>query len=474
MKLSGSVTRSVTVVAALCGVSLPLLFAQQQTGGAQQTVPAVTEGTAALSGVVTDATTHQPISGVMVYLGFQGRGAVGRLSRQLSDEKGRFVFTDLPAGNNYFINASKFGYLEGHYGVGAGGLLGGLITLTDGQWFSEANISMLRPAAISGTIIDEHGEPAVGAFVRVLARIPVAGQMRLASGQVTKTDDRGVYRLADLAPGRYFVQVPSVQQSVSASMTAAELAGIPADQLGSGRPIPDPPPALDLSTASRLIVGGYLMPPPPVNGGPQAYPAVFYPGVPALSAASTMELRAGEERSGVDMSLRPVAAASISGVVDGPADVLPGLVVRLLPEGLEDLGAGSEAATATLGTDGRFTLFNVPAGSYSLDVRRSIAELQYPIASGYRAGAAASRPRLWISWRRIRVRPFGTVRGDLLHAIGARKLGIFCANEGDRGRSPRDRSHGDAAARRVDSRQVRDRDRRAAEQHRPIGIRGAR
>ena len=113
--------------------------------------------------------------------------------------------------------------------------------------------------------------------------------------------------------------------------------------------------------------------------------------------------------------------------------MLPGLVVRSLPEGLEDLGAGSEAATAMLGTDGRFTLFNVPAGS---DARCPAQHrgAAVPIASGYRAGAAASRPRLWISWRRIRVRPFGTVMGDLLHAIGARKLGIFCANEGDRGR----------------------------------------
>src|SRR5688572_8719153 len=47
------------------------------------------EGTAALSGVVTDATTKEPIPGVMVYLGFQGRGAVGRLSRQITDDKGR-------------------------------------------------------------------------------------------------------------------------------------------------------------------------------------------------------------------------------------------------------------------------------------------------------------------------------------------------------------------------------------------------
>jgi hypothetical protein len=131
--------RLTACLSALCFAGLA---AQQQAGGARPADPAqpVFEGTAAVSGIVTDATTNQPIPGVMVYLGFQGRGAVGRLSRQISDEKGRFVFTDLPAGNNFFINASKPGYVDGHYGVGAGGQLGGLITLTDGQWFSDARI----------------------------------------------------------------------------------------------------------------------------------------------------------------------------------------------------------------------------------------------------------------------------------------------------------------------------------------------
>jgi hypothetical protein len=384
VQISIGVLRTVALAVGFGAVCVCLPHAQQAAGGVQTpAVPPATEGTSAISGVVTDGTTHQPIAGVMVYLGFQGRGAVGRLSRQLSDEKGRFVFTDLPAGNNYFINASKFGYLEGHHGVGAGGLLGGLITLTDGQWYSDANVTMQRPAAISGRVADEHGDPAVGVFVRVLSRIPVAGRLRIASGQTAKTDDRGVYRLADLTPGRYVVQVVSVQQSVAASMTAAELAGIPPDQIVAGRAVPDPPAAVDFGLASRLVVGRYPLPPPASNGQPQTYPAAFYPGAARLDDASIIEVRAGDERGGVDFSLHPVAASSISGVVSGPADVLPGLVVRLLPEGLEELGSGSEVATATLGVDGRFTLFNVPAGSYVLDIRRTISELQYrsPLAT---------------------------------------------------------------------------------------------
>ena len=43
------------------------------------------EGTAALSGVVTDATTHEPLPGVMVYLGFQGRGIPAAVKVSLGD-----------------------------------------------------------------------------------------------------------------------------------------------------------------------------------------------------------------------------------------------------------------------------------------------------------------------------------------------------------------------------------------------------
>jgi hypothetical protein len=377
------VVRAIVLAVCLSSLGLSIVVAQQAGGGSTQPVQLANEGTAALSGVVTDADTRQPIAGVMVYLGFQGRGAVGRLSRQLSDDKGRFVFTDLAAGSLYFINASKSGYLEGHYGVGAGGLLGGLIALTDGQWFSEANVVMQRPGSIAGTITDEHGEPAVGVLVRTLCRVSLGGRMRLAVGQTAKTDDRGVYRLADLMPGRYMVQVPFVQQTFSSTLSAAELAGIPAEQAAAGRTAPDPPPAVDLPGGTRLVVGAFLPPPAPVNGRPQAYSPSFHPGVSTISAASLVDVKAGEDKYGIDVALHPVPATSIAGVLEGPAEAVTGSIMRLLPDGLEELGISGEIATATVGADGRFAFVNVPAGPYTIDVRRTSTELSYrtPLAT---------------------------------------------------------------------------------------------
>ena len=411
------------------------------------------EGTAALSGVVTDATTHEPIPGVMVYLGFQGRGAVGRLSRQISDDKGRFVFTDLAAGSLYFINASKFGYLDGHFGVGAGGLLGGLITLTDGQWLSTTNVVMQRLGSIGGIVLDEHGEPAVGVFVRVLSQGLIGGQRRLVPGQTAKTDDRGAYRLVDLLPGRYMLHVPFIQQTYSSTLTPADLAGLTAEQIAAGRSAPDPPLAIETDSNARLAVG-FIPPPSPVNGRAQTYLSMFYPGVASIGDATTVDLHPGENRQAVNFSLRAVPATAISGVVDGPAQSLQGLVVRLLPEGLEDAGGTFETATATTGSDGRFTFLNVPAAS--------VHHRDSPIRDRrvHPAGAVdifcATARDTWHCFRRRRVDSRWTGWRLLRESKQPRERQLLRSTESHSGRQSCDRSRGCAETSLDDSRKVRD------------------
>ena len=323
--------------------------------------------------------------GVMVYLGFQGRGAVGRLSRQMTDSKGRFVFTDLPAGANYFINATKAGYLDGHFGVGAGGLLGALIVLNEGQWLRDVNIVMSRPGSISGTIFDEHGDPAVEVYVRAFARITVGGRPQLASGQVARTDDRGVFRLADLLPGRYYIQVPFVRQTYSSGLTPADLAGVTPQQAASGRAIPEAPTSIDLSEQARIVVGDFLLPNGPSQGRLQTYPSMFYPGATSLSGAQLIDLKAGEDRTGINVSLRAVPATSISGVVEGPAEVLSGAVVRLVADSGDDSDQLGDVATATLGPDGRFTFGLIPTGAYTIELRPMMTTIEFRPNLGARA-----------------------------------------------------------------------------------------
>jgi hypothetical protein len=162
------------------------------------------------------------------------------------------------------------------------------------------------------------------------------------------------------------VVVPSVQGSTA----VASAPGPPAT------PFSPLPTTLDVDPRARLLLRSFAIPPAPVNGVSFGYPITFHPGTTTVSNAATIDLKFGEERAGVDIALQPVPTFKVAGRVDGPPDAVADLELRLLAEGLEDLGHGSEAATTMVGTDGRFVFLNVPAGTYTIDAPRTINELK--------------------------------------------------------------------------------------------------
>jgi hypothetical protein len=118
-----------------------------------------------------------------------------------------------------------------------------------------------------------------------------------------------------------------------------------------------------------LAVGTNATPPPVSKDGTLAYRTEFYPGFESPLMAIPIELSPSEDRAGVHFQLRLVPAHRVSGVVTGPTGPLSNQLVRLVVDGEEDNGFGSEAATTMTGPDGTFALLNVPAGRYSLQVR---------------------------------------------------------------------------------------------------------
>jgi len=330
----------------------------------QGAAPSPAAATGAVSGVVTDATTGAPLSGALVYLSNRGRSIAGTQGRQLTDTKGRFAFVNVPPGTTYTVTTSRSGYLDGGFLVNdAPGSSPANITVNDNQWVRDVKVAMWRPGAIEGVVVDESGEPVVGVLVRVLPRLRLQGRDELAAGPLALTDDRGAFRLGGLGPGKYLVEVPSVQASMPTSTPLTTGRGGAADA------------ALELDAGTRLVLGRSPPPPPPLNGRSLAYPPLFYPGTPAVEQAGVIDLQYGEDRTGVDLHLEPVATFRVSGRVDGPPDAVSGLLLRLLPAGLESLGQGSEAATASVDADGRFTFLNVPAGSYTIDATHRMNEL---------------------------------------------------------------------------------------------------
>lgn len=329
-------------------------------------------GSGAISGVVTDGSTGTPIEGVLV--GLSGGGAVvGQAAaswpRQVTDNKGRFIFTDLPAGS-YSLGASRPGYLPGGYrrvpGIGGPVQTSIQLSLADGHWFTEGHIKLWKPVAISGTIRDERGEPFVGVRVRMLMGTTVAGRERWASGPVTETDDRGMYRFAGLTPGRYLIHVPSIQISLpSGEVALYRYPSMPVRNVLHVVRGPD---------ESGIITGLFPSAPPDERGS--VYPSVFHPAARSVDKAEPIALTFAEERSGVDIEMVPVPSVSVSGTVAGPPDSVAGIPARILVAGNEPLGLAGDTGVTKTDAAGRFIFHHVPAGDYVIIVSRSVADYQ--------------------------------------------------------------------------------------------------
>src|SRR5215471_832303 len=59
--------------------------------------PVLPEGSGAISGVVTDGATGQPVAGAIVSLSVTSRATIARTAREMTDSRGRFLFTKLAA-----------------------------------------------------------------------------------------------------------------------------------------------------------------------------------------------------------------------------------------------------------------------------------------------------------------------------------------------------------------------------------------
>jgi hypothetical protein len=180
-----------------------------------------------------------------------------------------------------------------------------------------------------------------------------------------------MYRIGSLRPGKYLVMVPSVQSSAPASTSARTLAGRKKDAA------PNEPPLTNGAGLNfgrdRLVIGNYVTP-PPATDRVMAYPTVFYPGSRLLTSATPIDLAPGQEKGGVDFALQPVPVVRVSGTVVSSGALDPNFVLRLLPRGSEDLGVGSEQATALVSASGAFTFLGVPSGSYTIDAGLSVTQ----------------------------------------------------------------------------------------------------
>ena len=147
-----------------------------------------------LQGMVVEDHSNNPLASVEVRV---YRVGIRQLAADLeTDGTGRFTAAGLPAGD-YRIEASKPNYLSATMRLT--GVKGGLL------------IRLVRCGVISGQVLDAQGKPIGGATVYAMPKPADGGPLRpfdaLSQGNYSQVNDRGQYRLHDLAPGEYAVAV---------------------------------------------------------------------------------------------------------------------------------------------------------------------------------------------------------------------------------------------------------------------------
>jgi protocatechuate 3,4-dioxygenase beta subunit len=306
-----------------------------------------TTGTGVVAGtVVTEGAQPRGVRRAVVTLN-SGDPFVARTT--ITDDAGRFIFANVPAGR-YTINATKRSWTSGSYGAKAIGRPGRPLQLGAGER-AAVTIKISPGGVISGTILDQFGQPITGLSLRVMrySYTPNTGERRLnpAQSQLVNPDERGAYRIYSLSPGEYYL---------SATTTSFAFQGGRDLHLTS---------EVDVDEALKAAAAG---PAGPIVDVPQpnvGFAQVYYPGVTSVAQATPIVVRAGEERSGIDFAVQYATVAHVEGTLLAPDGRPTAGRVTLVPNDPTNPGSGIESLrNAQAGEDGRFTFSEVAPGPY--------------------------------------------------------------------------------------------------------------
>lgn len=280
----------------LCALSL----AQTDLGAPAQ--PAVNR---VLTGTVVNSSTNAPIPYALVQIGPEAK---------LTDQNGNFRFEDLAA-NSVYVSVHKPGFFEEREAAGGPGPMP-MIALAEP--ITNVTVKLIPEAVISGHVEDSEGEPIEGLPVRLRHQQVVNGRSMWQQYPGTNTDEDGNFRVANIKPGTYYVEVgPNFR--------------------------------------GRMFAGEQNQ-----TEKAQVFPAEYYPGVRDLSSASPLRLSAGQHAA-IQFGIKRVPAYRVGGVMTGIAANSGGL--RLADD---DAQFGNNLPVRFDAQTGRFEAFPVPAGSYRL------------------------------------------------------------------------------------------------------------
>lgn len=220
--------------------------------------------TYSIRGVVVDAVNNRPLAKTHVSVALTTSRAT-RAQQTITLRDGRFDFNGLPAGK-YTLTAERIGYQRQNFNQRSLGnrYSTAIVVSADEPPPPDLVFRLVPGGVITGKITDPKGDPIPGLFVQALqiAGTGAARHVLRITGEYT--DDRGIYRIANLAKGPHVV----------------------------------------------VATGNAARRNPLASVEPMAIPPTYFPGVSDAESSERVDVRAASE-SKADFVVHPVPAATL-------------------------------------------------------------------------------------------------------------------------------------------------------------------
>jgi protocatechuate 3,4-dioxygenase beta subunit len=230
--------------------------------------------------------------------------------KAVTDDQGNYKIVNLPPGH-YQVVAVAPVYISEDEGSGK------TILINKDETVENVDIALVRGGVITGRVTDSEGRPVIEEEVSLEPAEMSRGYYSMPMS--VRTDDRGVYRIYGLPPGKY---------RVGAGMR---------DAFSGGR-----------------------------QGG--LYKLTYHPAAVDINQASIIEVTEGSEATNIDITLgRALGTYSVQGrIVDGKT----GQPMPNVRYGLKyfqgEYGGGSMSTGAVSNTEGEFRFENLSPGKYGV------------------------------------------------------------------------------------------------------------
>jgi protocatechuate 3,4-dioxygenase beta subunit len=256
------------VAALLVVICVLPLRAQDQSSAANSAANPTADSTedkkqlASVAGKVVRQGTDEPLRKARVVLFLEGHKGENDLDA-VTGADGKFVFDSVAPGA-YELQVNHDGYVTKSYGEE--GHDDAILTLAAGQKLEDLIFRLQKCAVITGRVVDEDGDPVFGINVEVGQNKKHRGKWKPQLGGEAETNDLGEYRVFNLQPGKYLICAapPIVPEAVARA---------------------------EASAAS------------PKPQSPSSYVTTCYPGTQNMDRASEIDVKSGDEISGMDITL---------------------------------------------------------------------------------------------------------------------------------------------------------------------------